>query len=78
MNLPTSPVEPHQTVAKRLRDAHAAYKDAQEVADRTGKVRRELVLEAVDAGMSYKAVGEIIEVGVSRVLGIVGQAARGG
>lgn len=71
------PTEAHQTIADRLRAAHAAYADAQEVADRTAKTRRELVLEAVDSGMRLKTVGEIIGVGVSRVLAIVGQAARG-
>lgn len=76
MNSPANPLEPIQTVTERLAAAHAAYRDAQEVADRTAKQRRQLVLEAVDAGVSYKRVGEIIETGVSRVLAIVASAAR--
>lgn len=77
MKPPELALDPSQTVADRLRQAHAAYRDAQEVTDRTSKLRRQLVLEAADAGMSYRAIGEIIDVSISRVSDMVGQAARG-
>lgn len=66
-----NPLEVGEAVMGRLAAATIAHRDAQEVAQRCAKVWRELVLEAVDAGVPIKTVAEVAGVSSPRVHRIV-------
>lgn len=65
------PVPVGDEIARRLEAARVAHQDAQEVAARCAREFRRLVLEAVDSGMSVKAVAAIAGVSHARVNQIV-------
>lgn len=65
------PLEVGESVAERLRAATVAHQDAREVAGRTAKAWRRLVVEALDAGMPQGQVAEIAGVSRARVHAIL-------
>lgn len=68
----STPLEAAQTIESRLRDACVAYRDAQEVAERTAKKRRQLIVEAIDElGWPHKRVAEIVGVSRTRLHAII-------
>lgn len=74
---PRPPIEVGESIGDRLAAANHAHRDAHEVFLATAKRRRELVLEAVDGGMSYGAVAKILGTSTQRVIALVATAARG-
>lgn len=65
------PVTVADSIADRLSAAKVAHRDALEVAAKTSALVNALVVEAIDAGMSYGAVAALVGVTKARIHHIV-------
>ncbi len=66
-----NPVEVPEAIAERLHAAVIAHTDAQEVAKLAAKAYRQLVVEAVDAGIKIKDVATMAGVSPPRIHAII-------
>lgn len=73
-----NPVQATETVAARLQAATVAHRDAQEVARKAGKTWRQLVVEAIDAGMRQGDVAQLAGVARARIHAILVSEHRAG
>lgn len=71
MNLPATPLEVAHNLGARLSAAAVAHRDAQEVASKRAKTFRQLVVEALDAGMRQADVAQLAGVSRSRLHAIL-------
>ena len=66
-----NPVELADTLADQIRSATVQHRDAQEVAEAKAKIWRELIVQAVDAGVKVKDVAAAAGVSSARIHAVV-------